>query len=130
MPAPRILPLGFIDRTTDNGAIIRLTTRSDSHNLRPETPATLRNPAEPCGGRAPAMVQVGTPEVVVMTIGINPEVGRNPGGAVRGPGTRVPRQGARKLRDKGMPAVEIAEVLEVIRASVYRYLSETEGNES
>ena len=43
-----------------------------------------------------------------MTIGINPEVGRNPGGAVRGPGTRVPRQGARKLRDKGMPAVEIA----------------------
>ena len=56
------------------------------------------------------MVQVGTPEVVVMTIGINPEVGRNSGGAVRGPGTRVPRHGARKLRDKGMPAVEIAEV--------------------
>ena len=42
MPAPRILPLGFIDRTTDNGAIIRLTAPSDSHNLRPETPATLR----------------------------------------------------------------------------------------
>ena len=37
---------------------------------------------------------------------------------------------ARRLRDKGMPAVEIAEVLEVTRASVYRYLSETEGNES
>ena len=46
MPAPRILPLGFIDRTTDNGAIIRLTAPSDSHNLRPETLATLRNPAE------------------------------------------------------------------------------------
>ena len=26
---------------------------------------------------------------------------------------------ARRLRDKGMPAVEIAEVLEVTRASVY-----------
>ena len=37
---------------------------------------------------------------------------------------------ARRLRDKGMPAVEIVEVLEVTRASVYRYLSETEGNES
>ena len=70
------------------------------------------------------------PEVVVMTIGINPEVGRTPGGAVRGPGTRVPRPGGQKLRDKGMPVVEIAEVLEVTRASVYRYLSETEGNES
>ena len=70
------------------------------------------------------------PEVVVMTIGINPEVGRTPGGAVRGPGTRVPRPGGQKLRDKGMPVVEIAEVLEVTRASVYRYLSETEGSES
>ena len=29
-----------------------------------------------------------------------------------------------------MPVVEIAEVLDVTRASVYRYLSETEGNES
>ena len=37
---------------------------------------------------------------------------------------------ARRLRDRKMPAVEIAEVLEVTRASVYRYLSETEGNES
>ena len=47
----------------------------------------------------------------------------------------VPERGfrarvARRLRDKGMPAVEIAEVLDVTRASVYRYLSETEGNES
>ena len=47
----------------------------------------------------------------------------------------VPERGfrarvARKLRDKGMPVVEIAEVLEVTRASVYRYLSETEGSES
>ena len=37
---------------------------------------------------------------------------------------------ARRLRDKGIPAVEIAEVLDVTRASVYRYLSETEANES
>ena len=37
---------------------------------------------------------------------------------------------ARRLRDKKMPVVEIAEVLDVTRASVYRYLSETEGNES
>ena len=35
---------------------------------------------------------------------------------------------ARRLRDKGRPVVEIAEVLEVTRASVYRYLSETEAN--
>ena len=50
------------------------------------------------------MVQVGTPEVVVMTIGINPEVGRT--------------------------LSALSAVLEVTRASVYRYLSETEGNES
>ena len=130
MPAPRILPLGFIDRTTDNGAIIRLTTRSDSHNLRPETPATLRNPAEPCGGRAPAMVQVGTPEVVVMTIGINPEVGRNPGGAVRGPGARLPRPGGQRAPGQGDARGGDRRGLEVTRASVYRYLSETEANES
>ena len=37
---------------------------------------------------------------------------------------------ARRLRDRKMPAVEIAEVLDVTRASVYRYLSETEGDES
>ena len=37
---------------------------------------------------------------------------------------------ARRLRDRKMPVVEIAEVLDVTRASVYRYLSETEGNES
>ena len=37
---------------------------------------------------------------------------------------------ARRLRDRKMPALEIAEVLDVTRASVYRYLSETEGNES
>ena len=42
MAAPRILPLGFIDRTTDDGAIILLTTPSNSHNLRSETPVTLR----------------------------------------------------------------------------------------
>ncbi len=76
------------------------------------------------------MVQVGTPEVVVMAIGINPEVGRNPGGAVRGPRAGLPRPGGQKAPGQGMPAVEIAEVLEVTRASVYRYLSDAEGNES
>lgn len=42
MPEPRLLPLGFIDRTTDDGAIIMLTIPSESHNIRPETPVTLR----------------------------------------------------------------------------------------
>ena len=76
------------------------------------------------------MVQVGTPEVVVMTIGLNPEVQRALAAlsAVLERGFRA--RVARRLRDKGRPAVEIAEVLEVTRASVYRYLSETEGNES
>ncbi len=41
MPAPRILPLGFIDRTTDDGAIMLLTTPSESHDLRVETAVTL-----------------------------------------------------------------------------------------
>ncbi len=41
MAAPRILPLGFIDRATGDGAIIMLTKPSDSHNLKPETPVTL-----------------------------------------------------------------------------------------
>ena len=70
------------------------------------------------------------PEVVVMTIGINPEGQRALAALAavleRGFRARV----ARRLQDKEMPAVEIAEVLEVTRASVYRYLSETEGNES
>lgn len=39
--AARILPLGFIDRPTDGGAIIMLTKPSDSHRLKPETPVTL-----------------------------------------------------------------------------------------
>ncbi len=42
MPQPRLLPLGFIDRTTDDGAIIMLTSPSESHNIQPETPVTLR----------------------------------------------------------------------------------------
>ena len=41
MPAPRILPLGFIDRTTSDGAVILLTKPSDLPNLRPETAVTL-----------------------------------------------------------------------------------------
>ena len=42
MPEPRLLPLGFIDRTTDDGAIIMLTNPSESHNILPETPVTVR----------------------------------------------------------------------------------------
>ena len=76
------------------------------------------------------MVQVGTPEVVVMTIGINPEVGRNPGGAVRGPGAGLPRPGGQKAPGQGEARGGNRRGLRVTRASVYRYLSETEGNES
>ena len=55
MAAPRILPLGFIDRTTDDGAIIMLTRPSDSHDLRRETPVTLRNRST---GETPATARV------------------------------------------------------------------------
>ena len=65
-----------------------------------------------------------------MATGLNPEVPRALAALAavleRGFRARV----ARRLRDRKMPAVEIAEVLDVTRASVYRYLSETEGNES
>ena len=37
MPAPRILPQGFIDRTTDDVAIIMLTSARNSYSLHPET---------------------------------------------------------------------------------------------
>ena len=38
MAATRILPLGFIDRTTDDGTIIMLTSPPrNSHSLHPET---------------------------------------------------------------------------------------------
>ena len=65
-----------------------------------------------------------------MTPGLNPEVQRALAAlsAVLERGFRA--LVARRLRDRGRPVVEIAEVLEVARASVYRYLSETEGNES
>ena len=43
MAKRRILPLGFIDRTTRDGAIIMLTSPSDSPTLRLETPVTLRS---------------------------------------------------------------------------------------
>ena len=42
MTKKRILPLGFIDRATDDGAIIMLTKPSESHTIRPETPVTLQ----------------------------------------------------------------------------------------
>lgn len=41
MAENRILPLGFIDRTTDNGAVMWLTTPSESRTLRRETAVTL-----------------------------------------------------------------------------------------
>ena len=49
MAKKRILPLGFIDRATDDGAIIMLTKPSESHTIRPETPVTLqaRSTGEP-----------------------------------------------------------------------------------
>ena len=42
MAARRILPLGFIDRTTDDGAIIMLTRPSESRDIQYDTPVTLR----------------------------------------------------------------------------------------
>ena len=49
MAEKRILPLGFIDRTTDDGAIIMLTKPSESHTIWLETPVTLhsRSAGEP-----------------------------------------------------------------------------------
>ena len=41
MAENRILPLGFIDRTTDDGAVMWLTTPSESIKLRRETAVTL-----------------------------------------------------------------------------------------
>ena len=63
MPQPRLLPLGFIDRTTDDGAIIMLTRPSDSHNIQPETPVTLRTRN---AGATPAMARV---RGVITTVG-------------------------------------------------------------
>lgn len=51
MAGPYIMPLGFIDRTTDDGAIIMLTKPSESHNLKLETPVTL-TPGAPENGPA------------------------------------------------------------------------------
>ena len=42
MAARRILPLGFIDRTTNDGAIIMLTRPSESRDIQYDTPVTLR----------------------------------------------------------------------------------------
>ena len=55
MAAPRILPLGFIDRTTDDGAIIMLTRPSASRDLRAETPVTLVSRST---GQKPARARV------------------------------------------------------------------------
>ena len=53
--AARILPLGFIDRATDDGAIIMLTKPSDSHTLRLETSVTLLTKS---AGEQPASIRV------------------------------------------------------------------------
>ncbi len=42
MATQRILPLGFVDRTTQDGAIMMLTNPNDSHGLSRETPITLQ----------------------------------------------------------------------------------------
>ena len=42
MTNQRILPLGFVDKTTEDGAIMLLTNPSDSHSLSPETSVTLQ----------------------------------------------------------------------------------------
>ena len=41
MATPRIMPLGFIDRTTGDGAIIMLTNPEESLTLKLATPVTL-----------------------------------------------------------------------------------------
>ena len=51
MPAPRILPLGFIDRTTSDGAVILLTkpsrkTHADSANCKAAANAAVQRLAE------------------------------------------------------------------------------------
>lgn len=42
MATPHIMPIGFIDRTINGGAIMMLTNPSDSHNLKLETAVTIR----------------------------------------------------------------------------------------
>ena len=42
MATPYIMPLGFIDRTTDEGTIFLLTNPEDSLGLRLGTPVTVR----------------------------------------------------------------------------------------
>ena len=41
MPTPLIMPMGFIDRPTEDGAIIMLTNPEESITLRLATPVTL-----------------------------------------------------------------------------------------
>ena len=55
MPETRLLPLGFIDRTTDDGAIIMLTRPSESHDIQHDTPVTLRSRS---AGATPATARV------------------------------------------------------------------------
>ena len=45
MAKPYIMPIGFIDRTTDDGVIMMLTNPSDSLSLKLETPVTIRRSA-------------------------------------------------------------------------------------
>ena len=41
MARPYIMPLGFIDRTTDNGGVFVLNDPGDSAELKPGTPVTV-----------------------------------------------------------------------------------------
>ena len=41
MARPYIMPLGFIDRTTDNGTVFVLNNPGDSAELKPGTPVTV-----------------------------------------------------------------------------------------
>ena len=41
MARPYIMPLGFIDRTTDNGAVFVLNNPGDSAELKPGTPVAV-----------------------------------------------------------------------------------------
>ena len=63
MAENRILPLGFIDRVTEDGAVMWLTTPSESSKLRLETEVTLTSRS------------VGQPDAVAAARGIITAIG-------------------------------------------------------
>lgn len=59
MTTARILPLGFIDRATENGAIIMLTSPSESATIELNTPVTLHAHSQtgpPAAARARGLI--------------------------------------------------------------------------